>query len=51
MGGDRRGERGVKGEGKCGAVFESGGVIGAVRGRWQRRRPVGLQEEEDGRAH
>jgi hypothetical protein len=30
MGGDRRGEWGVKGEGKCGAVSGRGGVVGVV---------------------
>jgi hypothetical protein len=53
-GGERRGEWGVKGEGKCGAVSGRGGVIGAAGargGRWWRRRPVGLLEEEDGQTH
>jgi hypothetical protein len=30
MGGERRGEWGVKGEGKCGAVSGRGGVVGAA---------------------
>jgi hypothetical protein len=33
MGGERRGEWGVKGEGKCGAVSRRGGVIGAAGAR------------------
>jgi hypothetical protein len=32
-GGERRGEWGVKGEGKCGAISGRGGVIGAVGAR------------------
>jgi hypothetical protein len=33
MGGERRGEWGVKGDGKCGAVSRRGGVVGATGAR------------------
>jgi hypothetical protein len=53
MGGERRGEWGVNGEGKCGAVSGRGGVIGAAgasgggaRGRawsgFRRKKTAGL---------
>jgi hypothetical protein len=33
MGGERRGEWGVKGEGKCGAISGRGGVVGVAGAR------------------
>jgi hypothetical protein len=42
MGGERRGEWGVKGEGKCGTI--SGRGVWSAQGRWRRRHPVGLTD-------
>jgi hypothetical protein len=55
LGWERRGEWGVKGEGKCGAVSGRGGVIGAVGARgggggggarsgFRRKKTVGLTD-------
>jgi hypothetical protein len=55
MGGESRGEWGVKGEGKCGAVSGRGGVIGAAGARgggggggarsgFRRKKTVGLTD-------
>jgi hypothetical protein len=54
LGGEKRGEWAVKGEGKCGTVFRRGGVIEAVGARgggggggrsgFQRKKTVGLTD-------
>jgi hypothetical protein len=52
LGGERRGEWGVRGGGMWHHFWERRGHrgTGSTRGRW-RWWPVGLPEEEDGRAH
>jgi hypothetical protein len=56
--GERRGEWGVKGEGKCGAIFGRGGVVGAAgahgegggsgaRSCFRRKKTTGLTDRVD----